>query len=316
MYYDIVILHNLIRMRRYGIIIFLLFVSSHLCLAQPDQRLISSRHYIGLEFGGTGTMLLGSTNFFISYIYPYSSGSTAVIESLPFSNMGGGFGFHIGAPVDLSRSNSIGLQGKAFYRTNNSSNTEQTMRQCSSSASGAPGIATIEDHYKLSLQYFGAEFALKYQLMSEGLYVRTGIEYTSLISDRISGYEKIISSDNGCEYVYIPSGSLTGKTEVTIAEQPTNGAIRASGWAVKLGLGTYIKLIGDWVITPEINAGIPITELFSDFFVQKYTSGYAIGDPANPTVLKATTPNLWHLTLSVGIKLPIGLKEYDAKDNR
>ena len=303
-------------MRLYGIVIFLLLVSSQLCLAQPDQRLISSRHYIGLEIGGTGAMLLGSTNFFITYIYPYSSGKTDVIESLPFSNMGGGFGFHIGATVDLSLSNSIGLQGKAFYRTNNSSKTEQTMRQCSNNASGTAGIATIEDHYTLSLQYYGAEFALKYQLISDGLYARTGIEYTSLISDRISGYEKIISSDNGCEYVYIPSGALTGKKEIDIAEQPTNGAIRASGWAVKLGLGTYIKLIGNWVITPEINAGIPIKDLFSDYFVQKYTTGYAIGDPANPTILKATTPNLWHLTVSLGIKLPIGLKDYDAKDNR
>ncbi len=303
-------------MRFTVVIIFLLLLSSHLCNAQPDQRLISSRHYIGLEIGGTGTMLIGSTNFYITYIYPFSSGNSQVIESLPFSNMGGGFGVHVGATVDLSLSNDIGLQGKAFYRTNNSSSTEQTMRQCSNNASGTAGIATIEDHYLLSLQYYGAEFALKYQLLREGLYLRGGIEYVSLISDRISGYEKIISSDNGCEYVSIPNGALTGKKEVTISEQPTNGAIRASAWALKIGVGTYIKLFGNWVLTPEINAGIPITELFSDYFVQKYTSGYAIGDPANPTILKATTPNLWHLTLSVGIKLPIGLKEFEAKDNR
>ena len=266
---------------------------------------VSSRNYVGFELGLNNSLMSGNENFFFAINDPYVVSPSEYVLPLPFVSLGSGLGYHIAGTLDLSLSSFFGLQAKIFYRTNNVGNTSTHSQTCSDSL-GTPGTAEVEDNYKLKLAYFGISAALRLQFVPESFYGIVGFDYGANASSNFSGYQKIVSSTNNCQFLYYPTRAAAG-TQIDIPEQSASNIINKSQFDLRLGVGTFIKL-GDngWVLTPEINVGIPLSEFFNQDIEAAYKNGYPLGDPLSPYVQTATTPKLWYASFSVALKFPFG----------
>ncbi len=293
----------------------LLLICSSLGFAQRDPSLISSRHYAGIEAGINYGWLGGGENFFWVYNYPVDPlfPNTRYIAALRFQNLGGGIGYHFGGTIDFSLSDFIGLQGKVFYRSNSTSSTEQFTDSCAGINGGAAGLATFENNYKFKATYVGVDIGVRFQFVPEGLYGLLGLEYASNSSATLSGYTNIINSTNGCQWLSYPTGTQIG-TNLPIAEGDITSSMNSSQLLLKVGAGTFIPIGNNgWVLTPELNLGIPLSSLFSQSTEDAYKNGVLVGDPAvvQPSYPTATTPKLWYASLSVALKFPFGARSRD-----
>lgn len=281
-------------------------------VAQRDPGLISSRNYVGIEVGVNDSWLGGaSSDFFWTYAYPYTDPlATEVVGALPLTQLGSGVGFHVAGTLDLSFTDFLGLQTKVFYRSNHVGNTEQRVISCADVNGGAAAPATLEDNYSMTLNYIGLSAAIRLQFIPKSFYGIVGLEYSALVSNHFSGYEKIISSTNGCQYLYLPNGTTqTGSTEIIIPEAPaSSNFLNSSQLAIKLGIGTFIGLGGSnhWVLTPEFNIGIPLSTFFQSQIETAYQNGYPTNNPNNPNYAPVTTPKLWYASVSIALKFPFG----------
>lgn len=277
-------------------LVLLVVLCSSTALAQRDPSLISSRHYVGIEAGLNYTMLPGSKNFFQVYNFPFrDQGVDFAPMNLRISNLGGGLGAHIAGTLDLSLSDFLGLQGKVFYASHNTSNTETQTVSCPDML-GNSGTAEVESELNYNLAYIGASIAARLQLQPEGFYGIVGFDFNSLSSNSVSGSQKILSSTNDCQFLFQPSNNTqTGETEVNFGPNSVDDFFNSSQLDLKLGLGTFIDLHSNgMVLTPEFTVGIPLSSFFND---------------ANETAYKnfgATTPTMWYATLSVALKFPFG----------
>ncbi len=269
--------------------------------AQRNPSLISSRHYVGIEAGLNYSWFSGAKNFFQTYNFPYRDlGVDFAPMNMQISSPGSGFGLHIAGTLDLSLSDFLGLQGKVFYNTHNTSNTETQTIQCND-AFGNPGSAEVESQLNYSLAYLGGTIGVRLQFQPEGIYGLVGVDYSSLSSNEASGQQKILSSTNNCQYLFQPSNNTqTGFTEVKFGPNSIDDFFNSSQLHAKLGIGTFIPLgSGDMVLTPELAIGIPLSPLFNETNEDAYKS------------FGTTTPSLWYATLSVALKFPFGAKSRD-----
>jgi outer membrane protein OmpA-like peptidoglycan-associated protein len=292
--------------KKHIVLLLLIVLTSSTAFAQRDPSLISSRNYVGIEGGLNYSWMMGQKNFFFAYQYLEVDPGFTFIGALPFSNLGGGLGFHIAGTLDLSFTDFLGLQAKIFYRANNTGTTETTTGQITA-IDHTVGQATTENNYQLNFSYIGLGAALRLQFVPESFYGLVGFEYLSTSSVKFAGYQRIVSSDNNTQFVTWPSGNPVGPL-LTIDKTDVTNSFNSSQFNVKLGVGTFIPLgSGGWVLTPELNLSIPLTQLFSTDQENAYKNGYVIRDPANdPLVVTATTPNLWQVSLSVALKFPFG----------
>ena len=148
------------------------------------------------------------------------------------------------------------------------------------------------------------------QVVPKSFYGTVGLEYSMLASNKFSGYQKIVHSSYGNEYPKLlngqPSGQSSGFSEVPIAEQKKTDYFNASQLALKLGVGTFIGLggSGHWVLTPELNLGIPLSAFFTSTTESNYKNGYPATYPTQPA--SVATPKLWYFSFSVALKFPLG----------
>jgi hypothetical protein len=319
--------HSFFRKGIFGAAAFLIvFFSTEYAKAQRDPNLISSRHYIGIEAGVNESWFSGKTdnNFYFTYPYPFSDENHPVVQGVAFSKLGASTGLHIAGTFDYAISDFFGLQGKISYRTVSSTNTEQQSfiaLGLIDSASGAKAAddssATVENNYQLKLSYIGISVGARLQILPESWYGIVGIEYSSLISNELSGYQKIVSSSHGAQYLFLPSRKATTppQNEVTF-DQTSNNHFNSSQLALKLGTGAFFELGNShWVLAPEVNVGIPLAGFFDKETEDAYKSEYPTNDSNNPTMPSVTAPKLWYASLSIALKFPLGaLTREDLKD--
>jgi outer membrane protein OmpA-like peptidoglycan-associated protein len=305
-------------MRKISLLGFALILFVSQLYAQPS-RPISERNYWGLEAGTNYGWLGGAKNFYFIYSDPYADPGFTYLLPQPFESLGGGIGFNLGATLDLSLSKLLGLQGRIFYQTHNVGTTEiitvDNVYFNGPNGTGA-GAVTLEDDYTMNLSYFGGSVAARLQLIPESWYGKIGFAYGANTGADFKGYQKIVASDVGFRYIHYPSGAQVGSpgdTIVTIAGDMSNSM--AARTSIDLGIGTFIKLgNADWVLTPELTFSIPLSNLYKKNEQDIYRSGNVLlGDPdgsiaGQPYVIgiPVTTPSLWNIALTVGIKFPWG----------
>jgi outer membrane protein OmpA-like peptidoglycan-associated protein len=283
--------------------------------AQP----VSERNYVGLEAGLNFGWLGGAKNFYFRFTDPYVSPGVTYLFPQPFSSLGSGLGVNLGGTVDVSLSKRFALQGKVFFATHNTSQTEQITvdnQYFNGPAGAGAGTVTVEDDYTLNMSYVGGSLVGRFQFVPESWYGKLGFSYAANTSADFSGYQSIVRSDLNFRYVNYPTGTqLTppNDTFVTIAGDLSNSA--AARGSIDFGVGTWLKLGGsDWVITPELTFSIPLSNWYKKNERDNYKSGNVLlGDPdgnaqGQPYVLgiPVTTPSLWNIALTVGIKFPWG----------
>ncbi len=269
-----------------------LFVSRS--FAQRDPGLISSRNYVGIEAGVNYTWLPGSQNYYFSFVWPFSDGGQQV-QAFPYTNPGSGIGFQAGGTLDLSLTDFFGLQFKLQYRQHSTSTVEDRVDSTTGPGGTNPGTADIERTLRTRLGFLGIDAALRMQFVKEGLYGLIGFGYSALLSDKVAIHGKILSSTNSTEWLFLPSGTQSGSTEFDIPLAPSNSYFNTSQIAAKLGIGTFIPLgSNNWVLTPELQVAIPLSEWVSKSFHDEYSAN------------GATPPKMWYATLSIALKFPFG----------
>ena len=242
--------------------------------AQRDPNNISSRHYIGIEAGANYTWLGGSQNFYFPYSYPYvDQFAPPQTRGLYLTDPGKGFGFLIGATLDLSLTDFFALQGRVDYRSHSTSVTENSTSNCPD-INGNPAIAHLTSTFSTTTSYISFDALVRLQFVPNSLYGLVGFGYSSLLSDQISGHQTISASDS-CEYLSEPSQTFIGThpKEVDIPAQKSNSYFSPSQIALKLGLGTFFELgTSHWVLTPELQVAVPLSEFVSSQFRTDYAN--------------------------------------------
>jgi outer membrane protein OmpA-like peptidoglycan-associated protein len=280
-------------------VLFLLAASlliSDKSFAQRDPDLISSRNYIGIEAGLNYTWLPGSQNYYFTFGWPFTDPlATQSIQPVYLINPGSGLGFQFGGTLDLSFSDFLGLNLKLQYRQHATSTTEDSTINTTAADGSNPGTADIEKTFRTRLGFLGIDAALRLQFVKESWYGLVGFGYSALISDEAAVHEKILSSTNNTQWLFLPSRTQSGSTEFDIPFGKTNSYFNSSQIAAKIGVGTFIPLSGkDWVLTPELELAIPLSEWVSSNFQTDYSNH------------GATPPKMWYASLSIALKFPFG----------
>ncbi len=264
--------------------------------AQRDPNLISSRHYVGLEAGANYTWLPGSTNYFFTFDWTYlDNPSNPQTVAFTLSNPGSGIGFQFGGTLDLAISDFLGIYSKLQYRQHSTSSTETSTFNTTNPDGTNPGTADIQTTFRTRLGFLGVDAGLRFQFVKESFYGLLGLGFSDLLSDAVAIHQKIVATTNNSEFLFLPSRAQTGFSEFDIPFGSTNNYFKSSQLAVKLGIGTFIPLGGNtWVLTPELNLGIPLSQLVSAPTEAVYTANNAV------------PPKMWYATLSVALKFPFG----------
>ncbi len=280
-------------------ILFFLVLSlfSNTGFAQRDPNLISSRHYVGFEVGANYSWLGGAQNFYFPYAYPFSDDPlNPETGKLYLTNPGSGFGFLLGATLDLSLSDFFGIAAKVDFHQHSTNVSETETFSCPDLA-GNPGSANLLSTFHTSTSYIGLDLLLRLQFVPNSWYGLLGVNFSSLLNDRVSGHETILSSTNDCQFLFLPSNDTTGVREIDIPDQKSNNYFSSSQLAFKLGAGTFIELgTSHWVLVPELQLAVPLSEFIAD----AYRNAYAVSTPP------ATAPKQWYVQLTLGLKFPFG----------
>ncbi len=237
---------------------------------------ISSRHYIGVEFGTTRAWMAGGTNFF----FPYKAAGASGV--LPFGGLGSGQGFQFGGVVDFSLSDFVGLQGKLRY-FNAITRTSQSGSIVASGQDGLPHSFEAVSSYLNSHTYLGADAFMRYQLVPQKYYALGGAGIAVPISESFSVTR---SASNGNGGAFVPAFQSNAS--------PSDAYFNSFRVDLKLGIGTFIPLTDDIVMTPELVLSLPVTSYFSKSYEAFYTNA------------GVNTPRQWYATASVSIKFPNG----------
>jgi hypothetical protein len=133
-----------------------------------DGSSITSKNYIGLEIGLTGSLLSGSDNFEWPYDYPFNDGFAPTVPTLlPMKTLGSGLGFLVGGVVDLRLSDMFGLIGKLNFHTNHTERTETEQFYCKAPPDPFTGVidsalTSQTKSYSSTLSYFTGDLLLRY----------------------------------------------------------------------------------------------------------------------------------------------------------
>jgi outer membrane protein OmpA-like peptidoglycan-associated protein len=257
----------------------------------------AGKSFWGVELGLTGSSLSGANNFYYSYSYPYlDDPSVPLAESMPFRDLGSGLGFHIGGVLDFRLSDMFGLVGKLNFHTNNTGATEDEQFNCVSVDGSTSELVTRTRNYSATLNYLTLDLLLRIQFMEDGLYGLAGIGSSSLVGNNFSGYDQVDAGSVDCQFLSLPSRTMlpTPVRRIDIPSNTIDDYYNTNREAFKVGIGTFIPISNDMVLTPELVASIPLTPLFNSSTEDIYKAN------------NVTTPKLYAVTLSVALKFPFG----------
>jgi outer membrane protein OmpA-like peptidoglycan-associated protein len=240
---------------------------------------ISSRHYIGLEVGFTHAWMSGAQNFF----FQFQPTANALQTRLPFQSLGFGEGSQIGVVGDWSLSDHFGLQGKIRY-FNNVTKANGVGTQWVTDATGASTLASLNSSYSLVQNYIGADALLRCQLVPQKYYVLGGVSAAVPVTQSFSTSTLVAPIGVGHTAAY--SASMNAP----ISDNFFNN-FRLDA---RIGVGTFLPITDDMVVTPELMLTIPTTSPFAKGTQDFYRSQGAL------------TPKLWYLTASISVKFQNG----------
>jgi hypothetical protein len=282
---------------------------------------IGQRNYVGVEAGLNYGWQSGAENFVIEVIFPFQQGEGSRPLPLKFSSLGSGVGLCFGATVDLNLSEKWNINGRVQYSTHTTKSTEVTSVNFKDSGvstyykpiflNRSTGTADFENTIKESFNFIGVDILARYQILPDSWYAFAGIEINSILSNKTSLRQSILSSTNGVKYKD-QSGVVERGTEVSIPEQSADSLYKSLWLGPKFGVGIFIPIGSNgWVLTPEISLSIPLSDLYfteyrilKDPAMKNEVSKYPL--PGKFSTYNSTTPKLWFAGLSVALKFPLG----------
>ena len=253
---------------------------------------LGGRNYWGFELGATFNWFQGASQFAYTLSESAANSPTGVQidQAVKFASPGSGVGFLFGGVVDFALSNAFSLEGKLRY-VKSTVTGDDTRTNALVSPPGQS--ARIVSHHSTGISYFGLDALGRIQLSPNSVYLLAGLGFSTLVGNSLDLTKRIDSAGPGTSFVD-DNGTTTGLTSLSSTGSLSSG-YNSSRFALKFGVGTFIPIGSAWtVLTPEILADIPLTELYDAPTVSAYSSN------------GGTAPKLWHIDFSVGIKFPWG----------
>jgi outer membrane protein OmpA-like peptidoglycan-associated protein len=258
-----------------------------------QQSPLDVRDYLSLDLGATYSWHGAAKGFYFPYVYDFDTRIPSVAQKLKFVELGDGLGYRAGISIDLALLGDAAIRFSARYAYHTTSHREQANYDCSGNL-GNSGMTLLETYYNARWQYVGGDMFLRKSLFGDKLYSLMGVGYSHLMSDELDGEQRIISSTNNCEYLWLPSGMKTGSKSVSVADQTSDNYYADGQYLVKLGLGSFFALTDDFIISPEIVFNIPLNRILSPAVVEEYDRQ------------PAPTPKLWSTDIIISFRYVLG----------
>jgi outer membrane protein OmpA-like peptidoglycan-associated protein len=253
----------------------------------------SRYNYVSFDVGGTYSWLTGYSDFFWPFVYPYDSRPEPPPQYLNFSDQGSGFGLKAGMSTDLVIAGSFAMRLGLFFRSNSTGITETHLSEPSPRLP-ANATPTVSRTYRSTLQFVGSDILARIPLVVGDLYGLGGITIAYMVSDKFDGEEQITDGPSQVSYLDLPQGTMNGNRSFSVTDQETNNYYNKPQFGAKFGLGYFIPVSEDIVLTPEVIYVVPFGKLTSADVDPFYTSN------------SAATPKLSFIEFQVGIKFVIG----------
>jgi outer membrane protein OmpA-like peptidoglycan-associated protein len=255
---------------------------------------IPGRHnYLSIDVGGTYSWLNGYSDFFWPFVYPYDSRPEPPPQYLNFNDQGSGFGYKLGVSTDLLIAGSFAMRLGAFFRSNSTGVTEDHISEPSARlpANVSP---MVERTYANTWQFVGGDLLARVPLIIGELYGLGGITIAYMVTDKLDAEESIVGEPSQVSYLDLPQGTMNGNRSFTVTGQETNNYYNKLQFGAKFGLGYFIPVSENIVLTPEATYILPFGKLTSADVESFYTNN------------GATTPRLSFLEFQIGVKFVIG----------
>lgn len=281
-------------------IIFIVLLATS-ALSQVTER-PAKLNYFSVDVGGAYSWLTGYENFFWPFVYPYDSRAESQSQYLNFNSQGSGLGYKLGISTDLVIAGGFAMRLGLFFRSNSTGVTETHVAEPSVRLP-ANANPTVERSYTATWQFVGSDLMARIPLVIGDLYGLGGISIAYMISDKFDAEEHITDAPGQVSYLDLPQGTLNGNRSFSVADQESNNYYNKVQFGAKFGLGYFIPVSEDIVLTPEVTYVLPFGKLTSDNVEAFYTSN------------GATTPKLSFIEFQVGIKFVIGQEEMPIIDD-
>ncbi|HEY6171436.1 MAG TPA: hypothetical protein VIX80_04160, partial [Candidatus Kapabacteria bacterium] len=276
-------------MRR--VIIFIVLITTP-ALSQVSER-PARFNYFSVDLGGTYSWLTGYENFFWPVVYPYDSRAQSQSQYLYFNSQGSGLGYKAGVSTDLLITGSFAMRLGLFFRSNSTGVTETHVSEPSQRLP-AHVNPTVSRTYTSTWQFVGSDILARIPLVVGDLYGLGGITIAYMVSDKFDAEEHITDAPIQISYLGLPEGIMNGNRSFSVTDQESDNFYNKTQFGAKFGLGYFIPVSEDIVLTPEATYVLPFGKLTSGDVESFYTSN------------GATTPKLSFVEFQVGIKFVIG----------
>lgn len=257
------------------------------------QAPLDRRDYISLDLGGTYSWLTNAPGFYFPYVYEYDARQPGEAQKMRFLELGEGFGYRTGASLDLRLLDDAALRFSLRYGLQTTSRSEQANYDCAGNL-GPYGQVVLESGYFARWRYIGADAFLRKSVAGDLIYALIGAGYSYLLGDKFDGDQRIVSSQSGCEYLWLPSGDKTGKSSVSVRDQTSANYYAASQYLAKLGAGAFFPVSENLVVSPEIILNVPLNRMMT-------SSAAAVYDRES-----AATPKLWSMDVMISLRYALG----------
>jgi outer membrane protein OmpA-like peptidoglycan-associated protein len=269
-----------------------MLILSHGALYAQDVPL-DVRDYLSLDLGGTYSWHNNAPGFYFPYVYEFDTRQPSEAQKLKFLKLGDGLGYRAGMSLDLGLLGNAAIRFSLRYGFQTTSQREQAWYDCYGNL-GPSGSVQLETYYKARWQYVGGDMFLRKSIVGDKFYSLIGVGYSHLVGDKLDGEQRIVSSDNNCEYLWLPSNMRTGSTSVSVEDQTSTNYYAQGQYFAKLGLGSFFALSEDWVISPEIILNIPLDRILSASAEAEYDRQPAV------------TPKLWSTDVMISLRYVLG----------
>ncbi len=169
---------------------------------------------------------------------------------------GDGLGFMIQGVIDVPVSEKVGIVGKLGYisRVDVFSTTFDYPLAYIDPVTGWPGTATLKGDMDLSVTFFNLDLLLRYQLAPQSWYLLGGLSISQLLGNSADFSQRILAPDN----VYYTNPLELPIREVNMSDLEISGYEKTRA-ALKIGVGTWVKLSDAVFLTPELCVDYPFT---------------------------------------------------------
>ena len=222
---------------------------------------------------------------------------------------GNGFGFILGAAADFPLSDIFGIAPRISYNTRSGSSTY--------SVYPVPAViidpggnyevnSTMEDNIDWTFSHISIDLLLRIQLLKESLYLKAGPALSAILSNKAELTQNITKPD-GVYYFEDMNGELIIVHNYRTAS--SSGEVEgfeSSRLDLLIGIGTWIPLTKDLLLTPELMYALPLSQIAKDAYVDDLVghtdASSAVYQRSIPYIQNNRDFNMSSFLLTVGLR--------------